>query len=184
VSRPIRITLACAGTLLAALLVTLAIGIRDLDRPLRWSPEVMPLRAINAIDTAQVQYYSEFGHYAASLEELGPAASGTGGLIQPDLARGEKGGYHFTLTSTPAGYAISAVGRTRSYLSDQTMKIHVHVGPGPATMSDPLIGGPATISDPPETRSPDSPTPQPPVPESSERYSYPVPARHRTQSQS
>jgi hypothetical protein len=183
-SRATRITLISAGTLLAALLVTLAVGIRNLDRPLRWSPEVMPIRAITEIDTAQVQYYSEFGHYAASLEELGPAANGTAGFIEPVLASAERGGYKFTLTPTPTGYTISAIGGSRAYLSDQTMKIHVHVGPEPATLNDPVLGGPDTISDTPKPAHPGAPTQQPPVPESSEHYSYPAPARHRTQSQS
>jgi hypothetical protein len=174
-SRATRITLACSGTLLAAMLVTLAVGVRNLNRAARRSSEAerLPLKALGTIHMAQIEYYDQFGHYAASLEELGPAANGTGGFIEPALASGESGGYKFTLTSTPTGYTISAVGGTRTYLSDQTMKIHVHVGPEPATISDPVLVGPPTVSDPPEIRPPGTRTPQPPAPESSELYSYP-----------
>jgi hypothetical protein len=65
------------------------------------------------LHTAEVQYYSAYGRFATSLQELGPPASGAdtasaAGLIERDLAGGEKDGCRFTLTATPAGYAISA----------------------------------------------------------------------------
>ena len=145
-SRATRITLTCAGTVFAAMLVTLVAGIRNLDRPVRWSPETAPLRSITAINTAQVQYYSSLGHYAASLRELGPAANGTGGFIERDLASGEKVGYKFTVAPTPTGYTVTAVpsqyptSGSVTYFSDQSMRIHVHKGQEPATVNDPLLG--------------------------------------------
>jgi hypothetical protein len=56
------------------------------------------LKGIATIHTAQVQYFSSYGRFAASLQELGPPASGSdtasaAGLIERDLASGEKGGY-------------------------------------------------------------------------------------------
>lgn len=102
--------------------------------------------AIGTIHMAQAEYYSSSGHFAASMRELGPG----------ELATGEKDGYRFTLTATPAGYSILAVpdqygvSGTKSYFSDQSMRIHVHIGPEPATVNDPLQGetGPPEQSDP------------------------------------
>jgi hypothetical protein len=178
-SRATRI-LTCAGTLLAALPLTLAVGVRNLDRAVRRLSEVerLPSKALGTIHMAQIEYYDQFGHYAVSLQELAPAANGTGGFIGSDLASGETSGYKFTLIPTPAGYTISAMNGSRTYLSDQTMRIHVHVGPEPATLSDPVLGGPPTISDPPKPARPGTATPHPPAPESSELYSYPAPVRH------
>jgi type IV pilus assembly protein PilA len=114
-------------------------------------PSTVPLKAITTIHTAGVMYHSTYGRFAASLRELGPPASGAdsasaAGLIEGDLAGGDKGGYRFTLTATPGGYAISAapdrygVSANRTYFSDQGMRIHVHHGPEPATVNDPLQG--------------------------------------------
>jgi hypothetical protein len=185
-SRTTRIALICAGTLFTAMLLTVAVAVRSLTLGVQRSREAELFNAIVTIQSAQVEYYADFEHYAASLQELAPAANGTGGYIEPDLASVEKGGYKFTLTSTPTGYTISAVRGGRTYFSDQTMKTHLHVGPEPATLSDPVMGGSTStfFGDPPEIRPPGAPTPQPHVPASSEHYSYPAPARHRTQSQS
>jgi hypothetical protein len=106
--------------------------------------------SIVTIHMAQAEYYSSFGHFAASMRDLGPGELGPG-----ELATGEKDGYRFTLTFTPGGYAISAVpdqygvSGTKSYFSDQSGRIHVHTGPGTATVNDPLQGGtPPEQSDP------------------------------------
>lgn len=107
------------------------------------------LKGIATLHTAQVQYFSSYGRFATSLQELGPPASGAdsasaAGLIERGLASGEKGGYRFTLTPRPAGYMISAVPDKprvlgRSYYSDQGMQVHMHIGPGTATGNDPII---------------------------------------------
>ena len=73
----------------------------------------------------------------------GPSAAG---LIENDLARGEKGGYKFTIRPSPQGYTLSAVpthygiNGGRTYLSGSGMRIHVHDGPEPSTTSDPTLG--------------------------------------------
>ncbi len=138
---------------IAVTAVLLAITLRACSAPVHAPNGTGAIKAITTIHTAQVQYFSNYGLLAASMRELGPPASGADGpsganLIERDLANGEKGGYRFTLTATPAGYNLSAVpsqfgisGR-RTYFSDQGMGIHIHFGPSPATMDDPLLLSP------------------------------------------
>jgi type IV pilus assembly protein PilA len=113
--------------------------------------ETAAVTAITKVHTAEIQYYSNFGRFAASMQELGPPATGVEGpfganLIEPGLASGEKGGYSFMLTATPAGYAISAVpdqyGITgsKTYFSDQSLNIHQHNGHESASANDPVFG--------------------------------------------
>jgi hypothetical protein len=142
------------------------LSIPDLNRG-----DTSAMKEITTIQTAQVEYYETYGRFAASMQELGPPVSGAegpsaAGLIERDPASGEKNGDKFTLTSTTTGYTISVLSGNRTS--------YVHIDSEPA---DPAL-------DPPEIRSPGTPTPQSPVPASSERYSYPAPARRRTQSQS
>ena len=93
---------------------------------------------IRTIHTMQVQYHSQYGRYAASLRELGPAA---GGLIDGELASGTKGGYKFTLAGNASAYAIHAdpeeFGKSgsQSFYSDETMVIRQNYGRGPATVN-------------------------------------------------
>jgi type IV pilus assembly protein PilA len=141
-SRVIRCGIICAGALLLPLIL--------------WTPRIIApretscVKAITTINTAQVQYYSNYGRYAASLRELGPPASGAegpsaAGLIERDLASGEKGGYKFALTPTATSYTISVVPSQygtsdKTYYSDPPMRIHVHEGREPATANDPVLG--------------------------------------------
>jgi type IV pilus assembly protein PilA len=110
------------------------------------APETAALRNLQMINTAQVQYYSQFGRYARSLSELGPSASG---LIPPDLAAGERQGYKFTLTGTAEGYSIQAVptvfGSTgsRTFYADQSLILRENYGPQPATANSKEVGSAA-----------------------------------------
>lgn len=136
---------------IAIILVILTVALPKLTTAVRGARETGAVKAITTIHTAQVQYYSNYNRFATSLQELGPPASGAAGpnaadLIERDLASGDKGGYKFTLTATPTGYAISAVpdqygtSGSKTYFSDQGMGIHQHIGQEPATVNDPLIG--------------------------------------------
>ncbi len=112
--------------------------------------ETAAMGAIRTIHTAETQYSSQFGKFAASLQELGPPASGQEGpaaanLINSDLAQGLKGGYKFVVEVTPTGYRVTATpaaynntGR-RSFYSDQTMVLRENWGPDPATANSPEI---------------------------------------------
>jgi type IV pilus assembly protein PilA len=99
---------------------------------------------VRSINTAQVQYYTEFGRYAKSLSELGPPSNGkegpaSAGLIPADLASGTKGGYIFTLRASSTGYTVNAnpvkYGSTgsRTFFSDESLVIRANSGPEPAT---------------------------------------------------
>jgi type IV pilus assembly protein PilA len=136
---------------IAIILVILTVALPKLNNAVRGARETGALKAITTLHTAQVQYYSSFNRYAASLQELGPPASGAegpsaAGLIERDLASGEKGGYKYTVAATPTGYAISAVpihfgtDGSKTFFSDTGMGIHVHNGQEPATVNDPLQG--------------------------------------------
>ena len=76
-----------------------------------YAEETSALKTIQTLNTAQVQYNSQFGRFARSLTELGPSASN---LISADLAAGEKYGFKFTLTGTPTGYTVAAAPAFRS----------------------------------------------------------------------
>jgi type IV pilus assembly protein PilA len=136
---------------IAIILVILTVALPKLTNAVRGAREVGAVKAITTIQTAQVQFYSSYNRFATSMQELGPPASGpegpsAAGLIERDLATGEKGGYKFTLTATPTGYTISAVpsqygtSGSKTYFSDQGMGIHQHIGQEPATVNDPLMG--------------------------------------------
>ncbi len=78
------------------------------------------LRSIMAVNVAQVQYFSQFGHYAGSLAKL---------ELGTYLAGGERAGYKFALSLTPAGYQFTAIPTRpchqdpRVFSSDQSMLI-------------------------------------------------------------
>jgi len=65
--------------------------------PRVYAPETFALKALQTLNTAQVQYNSRVGRYTRSLAELGPSAAN---LILPDLASGAKQGYKFTLKTS------------------------------------------------------------------------------------
>jgi type IV pilus assembly protein PilA len=95
--------------------------------------EMAAVHEIRNIDSAQVQYFSMYGKYAATLADLGPPAAE------------EKNGYVFTLSTTPGGFAIHAnpkvynsTGR-RTFYSDQTLEIHQNFTNEPATANSPEL---------------------------------------------
>lgn len=135
---------------ISIILIIAMIAAPKLGRARMYSQEMAAIQHIKTLHTAQAQYYSQFGRYAASLAELGPPASGNPGpqaadLIPGDLASGEKGGYRFRLEATPNGYAIHAepvqfnTSGSRTFYSDQTLVIRNNYGPEPATAASPEI---------------------------------------------
>jgi type II secretory pathway pseudopilin PulG len=124
-------------------LISLAVPIFTRSRI--YGRETAAIQAIKTINTAEIQYQSRFGRYAASLMELGPPASGTpnaaaADLIGNDLANSEKQRYRFTVAPVHGGYVVNAlpasyrISGSRSFFSDQTMVIRENDGPEPATM--------------------------------------------------
>ena len=135
---------------IAIILIILAIAVPKLGSARMQAQEMAAMRHINAIQTGQTMYLSQFGKYAATLPELGPPTSGNAGpaaadLIPGELASGDKGGYKFVMTQTPIGFAISAVpnvfnstGR-RTFFSDQSLVIRQNWSQEPATATSPEL---------------------------------------------
>jgi type II secretory pathway pseudopilin PulG len=99
--------------------------------------EQAALQQLLTIQSAQTRYFSQFGRFATTLQELGP------GLISGDLAKGVKTGYQFTLIGGPTGYTINAnpvnfgtTGR-RTFFSDQSKVVRENWGAQPATINSP-----------------------------------------------
>ena len=65
--------------------------------------ELTAIVDIRSLLSAQVQYQSQFGRFAANMSELGAA-----NLIPASLASGEKDGFKFTMTGSPNGFTINA----------------------------------------------------------------------------
>lgn len=128
----------------AILMIIAAIAAPKVGAALMNAREMAAVRHISTLHSAQLQYMSQFGKYASSLQELGPPASGADGpsaanLIPGELALGVKGGYQFTLAVTPTGYTIHAnptqfgnSGR-RTFFSDQSQVIRENWGQEPAS---------------------------------------------------
>jgi hypothetical protein len=94
---------AIGGLLLFLMLLIVAIALPRLSRARMSAQENAAIMAIQTINKAQVQYYSQFGRYATVLTELGPPASGkataaSADLIDATLGAGLKQGYKFTLS--------------------------------------------------------------------------------------
>lgn len=128
----------------AIILVIASIAIPKINASRMQAHEMAAIRTITAIHTAQTQYMSQFGKYAATLTELGPPASGNAGpsasdLLPGDLAQGNKSGFKFVVTGTQTGYSVTAeptaFGNTgrRTFFSDQSLVIRQNWGQEPAT---------------------------------------------------
>jgi len=134
---------------ISIILIILAIALPRLNKATMYAKELAAQASIaRTIHPAEAQYMSQYGRYAVTLQELGPPTSGqpsqaAADLIPADLAKGDKGGYKYTLIGTPTGYQINAeptaFGSTgsRTFYSDQSLVIHVHNGQEPATANDP-----------------------------------------------
>jgi type II secretory pathway pseudopilin PulG len=135
---------------IAIILIIATIALPKLNKARMYSQETAAIGAIKTIHTAQTQYFSQFGRFAASLQELGPPANGqpnasAADLISGDLAAGEKSGYKFVVTGGPAGYTINASPvaynstGSRTFFSDQSLVIRNNFGQDPATVNSPEI---------------------------------------------
>lgn len=135
---------------ISIILILLAVAVPKYEKMQMNTRELAAIKQIQTIHSAQTQYYSQFGKFAASLTELGPPASGNAGpagadLISTDLAKGTKTGYIFIVQATPIGYNVNAnpaayngTGR-RCFFSDQTFVVRENWGPDPAKADSPEI---------------------------------------------
>ena len=136
---------------IAIIAAILAIAIPTLITTFTNTSETVVMREMQTIHQAQLQYLSQFGEYAASLEELGPPAKGVvagpraAKLIPASLASGEKNGYVFTLAKAPSGFTAHAnpkvFGRDgrRTFYIDQDGVVHQNWGAEPATAESPEV---------------------------------------------
>jgi type IV pilus assembly protein PilA len=128
----------------ATSLILAVIAIPKLHQNSNPGQETVAIRQVGIINTAETQYYSQFGKFAVPLAELGARSTGPAGpngsdLIPGELALGKKSGFIFTVRGAPSGYSVTAVpeafgssGR-RCFYSDQTNVIRENWGPEPAT---------------------------------------------------
>jgi len=145
---------------MAIILVIAAIAVPQMGKQIMSAHETATITEIGTINSAEVQYLSQFGQFATGLTQLGPPASGAegpaaAGLIPKNLADGHASGYIFTVTGTPTGYAINAVPEqfgssgSRTFYSDQTLVTRNNYTQEPATVNSPAIGSalaPATAA--------------------------------------
>jgi type IV pilus assembly protein PilA len=135
---------------ISIILIILAIALPRFNKATMSAREMGATATVKTLQSAEAQYYSTYGRYPQSLTELGKPSSGSpnasaADLISADLAKGEKGGYKYTLQATPTGYQINAdpvaynnTG-SKTFYSDQSGEIHQHFGSEPATAADPEI---------------------------------------------
>jgi prepilin-type N-terminal cleavage/methylation domain-containing protein len=141
----IELVIVCA---VIAILSAIAYGY--MSQQLMLAHETAAFAEIKTINTAEAQYFAQFGRYAASLASLGPSGDRTmgpeaAGLIPESLASGKKSGYLVEVGVTSGGYAVTAVpekfgssGR-RSFYSDQTLVIRTSWTAEPAHASSAAI---------------------------------------------
>jgi type IV pilus assembly protein PilA len=131
---------------IAIILIILSIALPQMSKSRMNAQEMAAIAEIGTINKQQIQYYSQYNQYATSLAQLGPPATAgaaegpqAAGLIPASLASGSTGGYNFTITTTPTGYAVTAVPKAfgstgrRTFYSDQTAVIRQNWSQEPAT---------------------------------------------------
>ena len=133
------------------ILIIAAIAIPRISRARMAAFEMAAIRTLSTVNTAQVMYFSTYGRYATSLNELGPPPGNSGvspdsaDLVPEDLAMGIKSGYVFTMVGTPGGYTINADPQTydvtgsRSFYTDHNNIIRNRYANESASGNDPEI---------------------------------------------
>lgn len=135
---------------IAIILIISAIAIPRVTSTKRMANEVAAIRSCQTINTAQIQYFAQFGRYASTLNELGPPEGEAGpsptaaNLIEESLVDGVHLGYAFSMIGTPAGYSINADPQSpdagsRTFYTDHSTTVRYRFGSEPATDSDPPI---------------------------------------------
>lgn len=130
--------------IISAIAIPRIIGIRVMAN------EVAAIQACKTINTAQIQYFAQYGRYAATLVELGPAPGGgqptpdAANLMDENLVDGIHLGYAFSMIGTPAGYSLNADPQSpdsgnRTFYTDHSTTIRFRSGTEPATENDPPI---------------------------------------------
>ena len=135
---------------ISIILIISAIAIPRITSTKRMANEVAAIRSCQTINTAQIQYFAQYGRYAATLAELGPAPGGgqptpdAASLMDENLVDGIHLGYAFSMIGTPAGYSLNADPQSpdsgsRTFYTDHSTTVRYRFGMEPATESDPPI---------------------------------------------
>jgi hypothetical protein len=112
--------------------------------------EMAAIETVRTVHKAQLQYQAQFGMFAETLIQLGPASNANAGpaaadLISNDLAQGTKTGFTFTMQGNKGGYTVLAVpimfGATgrRTFFSDQSTVIRENWSAEPANAQSPEL---------------------------------------------
>ncbi len=124
----------------ATVLILLVLAVPCRMNSILNAQEVAAIREVQMIHTAEMQYASQFGKFACSLEELQKV-----NIISAELASREKNGYLFTLTCRPGSYTLHANPRVfpstgrRTFYIDQDGVVHQNWGQDPATAENPEL---------------------------------------------
>jgi type IV pilus assembly protein PilA len=139
---------------ISIILIIVMVALPKFNNALKFAHEAAAIKAIQTIQTVQVQYNSQYGRFANSLAELGPPASGgptaaAADLIHSDLAQGETSGYKFTLNGAQGGYAITAApvsagSGNRTFYSDQNMAVREATAPEQASATSKEVNSAAS----------------------------------------
>jgi len=137
---------------IAIILIILSIALPQMGKSRMHAQEMAAVASIRTINEMEQQYYTEFGHYATSISQLGPPTSSgaqegpdAANLIPGNLASGSTGGYNYTVAQAPSGYSVSAVPKTfgstgrRTFYSDESGVIRENHTQDPATPNSPPI---------------------------------------------
>jgi prepilin-type N-terminal cleavage/methylation domain-containing protein len=135
---------------IAIILIISAIAIPRVTSTKRMANEVAAIRSCQAINTAQIQYFAQYGRYASTLTELGPAPGQAGptpsaaNLMDENLVDGIHLGYAFAMIGTPAGYSVNADPQSpesgsRTFYTDHSVTVRYRYGTEPASDVDPPI---------------------------------------------
>lgn len=137
---------------IAIILIILSIALPQMGKSRMHAQEMAAIATIKTIDSMEMQYYTEFGHYATTLTQLGPPSSSgaqegpdAANLIPGNLASGSTGGYNYTVAQTATGYSISAVPKAfggtgrRTFYSDESGVVRENRTQDPATANSPPI---------------------------------------------
>lgn len=137
---------------IAIILIILSIAIPKMGQTQIHAREMGAIATLKTINTVEIQYQSQFGQYATSLAQLGPPAGAgsnegaqAANLISGNLASGSTGGYNYTVTQTPTGYAALATPKVynntgrRSFYTDQSGVVRENSSQEPATANSPEI---------------------------------------------
>lgn len=135
---------------IAIILIISAIAMPRIISMKRMANEVAAIRSCQAINTAQIQYFAQYGRYASTLQELGPAPGGAApspdaaNLMDESLVDGIHLGYALSMIGTPAGYSLNADPQSedsgsRTFYTDHSTTVRFRYGMEPASDTDPPI---------------------------------------------